>query len=262
MPVFKNIANTLLLLERENGLKPDIELLPGDTFSGSEDYYNKFVSEGYLERQTDGWAVSTTVRTTPTNDFIASLDGFIKEDGITATAADALVNSEVTAGNTYSAFGKVSWTESGTDYEAYFSVTGNGTHGSGSDFSVSASDPVGATANPVEAASVIDVYSGTITFRLAGAGAYNASVEVIYNPSLEGYRIVHFRNELLQGPFITTVQTVNGENQITSKKIFYTGSKIGDIAKLYTMTYTGTQTEPDSIVEELSTVTQTDLDAI
>jgi len=71
-----------------------------------------------------------------------------------------------------------------------------------------------------------------------------------------------YRNELLNTPLFSTIQTVSANSQVTSKKIFYTGSKVGDPAKIVTMTYTGAQTEPDTIKEELSTVTLADLQAL
>jgi len=261
MPVYKNISKATLILPRENGLKPDLELLPDRTFNGSETFYNQFVSENLIERQTDGYSYAGIITAGP-DVLTVTVNGFIQHNGITATSADATVNSEVAASTAYSAFGKILWMEGSTSYEAWFSVQGDGTHGAGSTFSISAYSPLGAASGPIIAGSIIDIHSATIAFALAGATAINASVEVVYNTSQEGYRLGVYKNELLNTPLFSTIQTVNGDNQVTSRKIFYTGSAVGARAKLTTMTYTGTQTEPDTIKEELSFVTAADLVAL
>lgn len=262
MPVYQNIAKATLLLPRENGLKPDVELLPDVRFSGSEDFYGKYVLENLIIRTTDGWSYDGTVTTGP-DVLTVTVDGFIQANGIAASAADAVVNANVTAATAYAAYGKISWTEGTTDYEVYFSVQGDGTHGAGSTFAMDiASTPAGAASIPLIVASAIDIHTGTIAFALNGATMVDASVEVVYNTSQEGYRLGVYRNELLNTPLFSTVQTVSGDNQITIRKIFYTGSKVGDPAKITTMAYTGAQTEPDTIKEELSTVTLLDLQAL
>jgi len=262
MPVFQNISNAHLFLPREDGLKPDIELLPDRTFNGSEDFYNKYVnaSPALLQRTTSGFAATTAVTTGP-DVLTASVDGFIQNDGIVASAADAALNAQVTAGTSYSAFGLITWTDGVTTnvHTAYFSVIGDGTHGAGSTFSVGAADPVGPAQAPQAAGSVIDNGAGTIAFSFTGANANNTSVAVVYNPSLEGWRARYFVNPLLNGPNFTTIQTVDGSSRVTRKIEYYTGSKVGDPAKVTNYTYTGAQTEPDTIIEELHTLVAADL---
>jgi len=259
MPVYKNISKANLVLPREDGLKPDLELLPDRTFNGSENFYNKYVLENLVQRTTDGWPYNATIGTAP-NTITITVDGFIQDDGITASASDATINDQVSASTDYSAFGKIFWTEGSNSYEACFSIIGNGTHGAEATFAIDLdSTPAGATSLPIVADSQIDIHSGTITFSLSGATVDSASVEVIYNTSQEGYRLGVYKNELLNTPLFSTIQTVTADNQVTFKKIFYTGSKVGDPAKIITMTYTGTQTEPDTIKEEFSNVTASDL---
>ena len=149
MPIFQNISNSHLFLPRENGLKPDIELLPDRTFNGSEDYYGKYVTEGLISRTTGGFA-STTVVTTGPDALTASVDGFIQNNGIIATAADAALNSQVVAGTAYSAFGLITWTDGVTTnvHTMWYSVQGDGTHGAGSTFSLSAAAPLGPAQAP------------------------------------------------------------------------------------------------------------------
>ncbi len=260
MPILKNISNSHLFLPRENGLKPDIELLPDLKFLGSEQFYGKFITEGLIERTTDGFESTTAVTIVP--DFLtASVDGFIKNNGITATVADATLNSQVVAGTAYSAFGLITWTDGATTsvHTMWYSVIGDGTHGAGSTFTVSAAVPAGPAQSPQIAGSIIDNGAGTIAFSFTAAGANNSSVGVVYNPSREGWRARYFHNPLLNGPNFTVIQTVNGNSQVTRKLEYYTGSKINDNAKLTTMTYTGAQTEPDTSITELYTLTAADL---
>ncbi len=264
MPVYKNISNASLILPRENGLKPDLELSINEIFNGSENFYNKYVTEKLIKRTTDGWPYYGAITSGP-DVLTVSVDGFIQieEDGIKASTYDASVNTCITANTVYSAFGKIYWTEGEVNYEACFAITGNGTHGADSMFDISAnSNPIGAVSIPIVADSKIDIHSGTIVFSLNGNTMENAIVEVIYNTSQEGYRLGVYKNELLNTPLFSTVQSVTADNQITYKKIFYTGSKAGDPAKLITMSYTGTQTEPDAIKEELSTVTESNIEKL
>lgn len=279
MPLFKNISKSHLFLPREDGLKPDIELLPDRTFNGSEAFYNKFVGspEFLLERQTEGYVASSTVETGPDRVEV-DVEGFMTTNGIVASSDDATINSEVSAGTEYSAFGLFTWQDgfNGITYSAYFSVIGDGDHGSANEstFSFSATSPGGSSQEPQESGSSISIDEGKMTISMDAGDTYNPIVQIIYEKAAEGQRLIDQVNKILNGPNLTTSYTyvlagdtpspnyVNGsEGLIKTEKVYSTGSKVGDRAKEITYYYQDSTnaTQVTHKIERISSVEISDL---
>lgn len=181
MPVYQNISKANLFLPREDKLRPDIELTPGQIFNGSEYFYQQYVDENLIKRTTNGWPYNGVINTAP-NTLSIIVDRFIQENGITALASDVVINNNLNESIDYSCFGKICWFEGATEYQAYFSIIGNGIHGAGATFSIDASStPIGAISAPVAVNSEINTQSGTITFALNGTTMTDAIIEIIYN---------------------------------------------------------------------------------
>lgn len=265
MAVWQNISNATLLLPREDGLKPDIELLPERTFQGSTFFYQQYSTgnDPVIQRITDGYLANSATVSTGPDRLQVGFEGFIDEDAMVASAADAAVNATVAASTGYSVFGDITWTEGATEYTCFFSIVGNGTHGAGSTFVIGAITPGGSTSGPVTALSSIDVGNGLVTFALAGAIMFNPVINVHYEPQKPGFRYGRsVDNPLLTSPMFTTIRTVNANSQVTYEKRFYTGSKVGDYAVETIRSFTGAQTQPDTEVMSISEVTQADLNAL
>jgi len=275
-----NTSYASLLLPREDGLRPDFNLLPGDTLNGSIAFYQRYVGSPHylLTRTTDGCSSGVITYVSVPNSVInVNLPGAIDTNATVATTADAALNAEVTAGSNYSAYGKISWTDSSTaDFTMFFSVTGDGAHGEDdqSVFSFSSPDPVGPTSYPQTTNSSIDCGAGTIDFGMHGVGYKNVSVEVIYEMSNAGDRMIGFINQLLDTPNISRKYTyvvaddigspfyVDGSaGQIKIEKVFSTGSKQGSRAKKITYYYedSSNATKPTHKMEELDIVLSSDL---
>ena len=206
MPVFKNITNSELLLPKEDGLKPSLSVKPATKFNGSEAFYGRYVIDKLVERQTDGWTFVGTVGTGP--DVAAFVpDGSIIPNRIVASAADAALNDQVSAGTSYSAFGAFRWNVSGTTYTVFFSIQGDGTHGSGSTFAFGSPDspPV---AVPTVTGSKVNCAAGTITVAMTGA-CTSPQIDLVYEPRFAGFRIGE-DNPLLTRPnfIVKTVYVV------------------------------------------------------
>lgn len=278
MPIYKNITSADLYLESEQVLGPSRKIEPDETFNGSKFFYDKYTPDLLLQRQTDGHIGESEVTTGP-DALTVNVEGFIKKDSIDARAADAAINTEITAGNNYSAFGFIRWTDAGTEYEAPFSITGDGTHGTTGEavFSIGSPTPGGPGQQPTEAGSVIDCAAGTISFAMTGAGAIFPEVEVIYEISDQA-NVASQTNQFLAFPNYTTSYTyvnstdtnggtgtvnyVNGSGgSIKTKKVFYTGSKVGDPCVVTTYYYqdTANATKATHQIEERAFVTASDL---
>ncbi len=198
MPVYKNISSGEIFFS-EIDTVGRFTVKQGATFNGSNARYNQYTSiidgDILLERQVDGENFAGTVTTGP-NEIVLNADGFMQINGVVASTADGVNNAQVTATNSYTVFGKIHWTESGTAYALDFSIIGDGTHTAGATNSHfefdAASTPPGAAANlPTTAASVIDSKNGTINMRLSGAGTAYADliVELVYEPIMSGIKI-------------------------------------------------------------------------
>lgn len=260
MPVWTNITNSELYVPREDGLKADIVLKPGEGVNGSTFFYEKMTlaPDKLLARSVDGWEFPVTLDVVDPYATIY-VDGFIAKDKLIATAADKAENALLTEGSPYTAFGKISWVEGAVAYEQYFEITGdNHIHFSVNNGLIFEFD-----------AAAVDFGKGIIIFTYIGAGAAqmtadnNVVISVVYECSQQGYRGNTFTNVLLDQPYFTTIQEVINTMQVTSQRIFYTGSKIGDPAVEKIMTYkTNTDTQPQVTVERLSSVTSDDLNAV
>jgi hypothetical protein len=255
MPVFQNVSLSDLYLPREDGLKPDIRLLPDRQFSGSLSFYYKYTlptdMPPLLARVAVGWPEPSVITTGP-DALTVLVDGFFNDQGVVATTADvAAFGAVIVAGTAYLAYGVITWYEGTTQYTEKFSCN------TSSVFTFSAVTPAGSTSSA--ASGVITLREGKIVFALNGANAINPVVQVVYEPAQQGWRGPTYRNPLLDSSLFTTKQTVNASNQVTKIVLFYTGSKVGDPKKVTTMTYTGVQVAPDTIVEEIGLVTDADL---
>jgi hypothetical protein len=253
MPVFQNISVSDLYLPREDGLKPDLRLLPGATFSGSTAFYGKYVGspQFLIQRLAQGFPFPAVVTSGP-NTLTVNVDGYFGVNAVIATAADhTAFGTPVVATTAYTAFGTIVWYEGVTKFTQTFSCN------SGSGFVFSSVVPAGSTSSA--ASGTVILKEGTIAFGLNGATMTQPVVSVVYEPLKQGWRGPTYTNPLLDSACYTTKQSVNANNQILSKTVFYTGSEIGDPKKVTTMVYTGTQTQPDTIVESIGLVTAADL---
>lgn len=274
MPIWRNISNADLYLPRENGLCPDLKIGPSLTFHGSNAFYLKYATEKLIQITTDGYEDTGVVSTGP-DAITFDIEGSIDRDNLTATAADAAINSLVTAGNAYSAFGKVIWDDvNGTDWEMFFAVTGDGDHGAASEAVFTLTAPAGGEAStPQIAGSRIDCLAGKIKFSMTGAST-NPRIEVLYEMSREGERQVNYINNLLEHPnlassyvYVTAAEdgseyyVTGSAGSIKTEKVFSVGSKVGDRAKKITYYYQDVSypSKPTKKFEELDFVVAADL---
>lgn len=282
MPIFRNVANISfgsdLILPREDGLYPDLRIAPGETFNGSEAFYSRFVGspEFLLERTTDGYLTNGTVLTVPGNFISFNLEGFIKATNVVASAEDAAVNSQVTAGTSYSAFGFVNWDDgTGTEFTMPFSIVGDGDHGvlHESLFALGAAVPAAPAVSPQIAGSRISCGEGIILFSMTGAGSLNPSIETVYEPCKQGYRLGD-ENIMLDHPNYCVRTTyvlaasipsdnyvAGSTGSIRTEKTFLSGAKAGDRARMRTYYYqdAANPLKATHMFDEESIVLQTDL---
>lgn len=124
--------------------------------------------------------------------WTADLDGEsvpFMVDGLKATAADAAANPTVTAGSFYTAFGTMTVTDAtdASTSDIYFSVVGEGTHGSGATFVFAEEDdffPVGVPGTLTDCIIDVDAASGTDVFTFGALDSADAADSVAISVSV------------------------------------------------------------------------------
>lgn len=293
MPYWQNrFTDKHVSLERRDGKGASIVLDPEQAFWGST-YYAAFsasqmsASDYMLTRTTDVRLVQGTHLGSDVWEF--RTEEPFKPDSLTASAADAAIYTATTADTAYTAWGTIEWTDAGGTSTKEFALNGDGKNSTAA--SPSSVFTVEATAGSATAdlAAVND--AGANHFVMAAAGVIrlkfdasitSAKISVNYDPVEGGLNAGTGHDHPAKGKRATTVRTfvlaadntsfplwyvATSVGQVKTEKIFQTGTPVGSPALLRTYFYESTNTSnpggnkplPSRVVEEDSTVTETDL---
>lgn len=190
----------------------------------------------------------------PVDPAVFDLGSAFVVNGYTADATDDFnhdATGVLTASSAYTAFGKLTWTDANGTWTADFSVTGDGTHGSGATFVVESI--AGAATKPVATGSIVSTKKGTLSIQF-DAGAPDSEIELaaFFEPvfvsqsfyftetgeDLPAAPAKTTRTVLVQNADAGTTDYVTGsQGAIKTIREFAVGARIGDPCKLTTMKY-------------------------
>lgn len=274
---YQNISGGSLLLPRENGRGGSLDIPKDDFFEGSS-MYQKYVDNNFIRRVGQGTSYPAIQGSDPTTFIIGKR---LIQNGLTAEAIDAATYNNagvVSVSTSYTIFGKVTWYDAESELvdEVNFSVTGNGTHGSGSTFVFGTS---AASTKPTATGSSIDIRNGTVAIKFDnGAPGGDVVLESSFDYQYAGEHL-HYGDvgeAIFNNPNITTItvyvsstdesnDTTNYQTgsagQVKTIKTFGRGSQPGDKAKITTFRYRDSDnpTNATNIDISDSTVTVDDL---
>lgn len=272
MPIFQNITESDLMLDREDGLVPMMRIVPNGLFQGSLSFYSKFIGnpEYLLERSINGLNIDNTEFIILSNSIRLFLNYSINQDNMIAETKDAIVNPTITAGTIYTCWGSLYYYDSNILRTSYFSIQGDNDHGALGEatFVIDNGTTPGGSPQPIAAGSRINCHEGNIIFKFINGlpdSENDITMEIIFDNLYSNQRMNQWGKPLISGPSYSYSKTYvesgdigenyvnNSMDQIKTEKIFLTGSQIGDPAKLKTYYYkedNGVIANPTHIIEE------------
>lgn len=199
--------------------------------------------------------VGVALNAEPADPAVFDLGARIVPNGYAANSLDVAGHpaAGVLSAGSYSLFGKVVWSDANGDWDAEFSVTGDGLHGSGATFVVES--VAGAATKPVAAGSILKSAQGTLSLQFdAGAPSSLVAGALFFEPIFVSPS-VHLsetnelllnspqriaRTTLVQNGDVGTFYVAGSQGMPLSVREFALGARLGDPCRVTSSVYEDT----------------------
>lgn len=247
MPCYQNISPQSLMMPSLEEKGGEVTYSKNEIFLGAQKTHGSFVglNPPIIKRISQGIDVNGVESS---GSILFSLPYPINENECIACSIDisGSYGSILTINEKYAAWGKIEWSDdSTTGSYALFKVIGNGTHGSGSTFTLGSKtalpDKDQASASLSATGAIIDCSQGTISIPFTGDMPTSVFVNIVFEPLSAGQFGRYGRS---RNPFTAPLYTsrnyyvVAGDvsddydaasvGKIKVAKKFLTGARIGD----------------------------------